>query len=155
LSGQNIPDLNSGLRVFRREIVLDNLNLLCDGFSFTSTITLIMLCSNYPVKYVPIDYYTRSGSSKIRPFHDTVNFLILIITTVLYFRPLRVFLPPALALLGGGTLWGLWQVISQQDISGAPMLLIQTGFYLLTIALLADMIAKSRPVKHVRHLRNR
>jgi hypothetical protein len=40
LSGEPIPDLNSGLRIMRRDLVLRYLDLLPDGFSFTTTITL-------------------------------------------------------------------------------------------------------------------
>ncbi|MCI5208547.1 MAG: glycosyltransferase family 2 protein, partial [Candidatus Electrothrix sp. ATG2] len=59
-----IPDLNSGLRIFRRDVILNYINLICNGFSFTTTLTLIMLCNNYKVKYIPIAYHARSGTSK-------------------------------------------------------------------------------------------
>ena len=102
-----IPDLNSGLRVFRREVVLRFLPILPNGFSFTTTITLAMLSEGYRVTFVPIDYYARQGRSKIRPVYDTLNFLQLIVRTVLYFNPLRVFLPLSLFFFGAGLVVGL------------------------------------------------
>ena len=87
LTGTKIPDLNSGLRVMKKDIVMNYVHLLPDGFSFTTTITLAMLTNNYRVEFVPIEYKIRSGKSKIRPIRDTMNFIQLIIRTVLYFDP--------------------------------------------------------------------
>ena len=86
-----IPDLNSGLRVMKKSVLEKYIQLFPNGFSFTTTITLAMICNQYSVKYVPIDYFKRSGKSKIRPIHDKLNFIQLIIRTVLYFDPLRIF----------------------------------------------------------------
>lgn len=92
LAGRRIPDLNSGLRVMRKELVQRFEHLLPDGFSFTTTITLASLSTGCLVKYVPIDYHPRIGQSKIRATH-TLDFLILILRTIVYFNPLKVFLP--------------------------------------------------------------
>jgi len=93
LSGTTIPDLNSGMRAFRRENVISYFRLLPSGFSFTTTITLIMLTNDFNVLYLPINYYERTGKSKIRPIHDTINFFSLVFRMVLFFRPLRIFVP--------------------------------------------------------------
>ena len=68
LTRTKIPDLNSGLRIMRKVCVLESLNILPDGFSFTTTISLSMLTNGRNVKYVPIDYNERKGRSKIRAF---------------------------------------------------------------------------------------
>jgi len=99
LTRTKIPDLNSGLRVMKKDFVLNHMNILPDGFSFTSTITIAALTNNNPIQYIPINYYPRKGSSKIRPIHDTLNFIQLIIRTALYFDPLRVFIPFSLFLM--------------------------------------------------------
>ncbi|MDT8324513.1 MAG: glycosyltransferase, partial [Bacteroidota bacterium] len=75
MAGTKIPDLNSGLRIFRKEVAQQFTRILPDGFSFTTTITLAMLERGYRVKYVPIDYHKRAGRSKIRPVYDTLNIL--------------------------------------------------------------------------------
>jgi glycosyltransferase involved in cell wall biosynthesis len=92
LAGQEIPDLNSGLRVVRRRLVERYEHLLPSGFSFTTTITLAALVNDELVHYHPIDYRPRLGTSKIRPFH-AFDFLMLILRTVVFFNPLKVFLP--------------------------------------------------------------
>ncbi|NQT81304.1 MAG: glycosyltransferase family 2 protein, partial [Candidatus Aminicenantes bacterium] len=93
LTETKIPDLNSGLRIMKKDVVNRFLHLLPASFSFTSTITLAMLTSGYSVKYIPIDYFKRKGKSKIKPIRDTLNFIQLIIRTILYFNPLKVFIP--------------------------------------------------------------
>lgn len=93
LSEKKIPDINSGLRAFKKEIALKYLHILPPKFSFTTTITLAFLSDNYLIKYIPINYHKRKGSSKIRPLRDTAGFIFLVIRTITYFNPLKVFLP--------------------------------------------------------------
>lgn len=85
LSGCEIPDLNSGMRVIRKSRVDEFAHLLPPGFSFTTTITLAMLSRGYPVEYVPINYYKRVGRSKIKPSH-AFRFAFLIVRTSLRLR---------------------------------------------------------------------
>lgn len=155
LTRTKIPDLNSGLRIFDKRVILDQINLICDGFSFTTTLTLIMLCESCRVRYVPIEYYTRSGRSKIRPFRDMMNFIYLIFSTVIYFRPLRVLIPVGLPVLLFGVGLAVYQAVALRNITTVTVVIIQTGFYLLTVAMLADMISKNRKRTHVRNLRDR
>jgi glycosyltransferase involved in cell wall biosynthesis len=93
LARATIPDLNSGLRVFRKESFEQFIRYLPSGFSLTTTLTLAMLSRDYVVHYVPISYHSRVGRSKISPIKDTLNILGLILRTVMYFAPLRVLLP--------------------------------------------------------------
>lgn len=154
LSRTNIPDLNSGLRIFRRDVVLEHMNLICDGFSFTSTLTLIMLCNSYRIKYLPITYHKRTGNSKIHPVKDTINFIYLICSTVMYFRPLRVFLPPGILFLFLSIAIAIYQAVTIANVTTVTLLIFQTGFFLIALALLADLVSKSRPTKPPRNIRS-
>ncbi|MFH2010749.1 MAG: glycosyltransferase family 2 protein [bacterium] len=143
LSGHRIPDLNSGFRVMRREVVNRYLGLLPSGFSFTTTITLAMLVNGFGVKYVPIEYHTRAGRSHIRPIRDTLGFFSLILRTVMYFNPLRIFLPLAvLFMLGGAAVFLLTWHYLPRPLDTTSLLLIVTGVQLGALGLLADLIAK-------------
>ena len=96
VAGRRIPDLNSGLRAFRRRDALGFLPLLPDGFSLTTHITLAALSEGMNLSYLPIDYHARTGKSKIRPVRDTLRFFAMVGRLALYFNPMRVFLPIAL-----------------------------------------------------------
>jgi glycosyltransferase involved in cell wall biosynthesis len=141
LSGSRIPDLNSGLRVFRREPVVERFNLVSNGFSFTTTVTLALLARNHPVIFVPVDYARRTGSSKIRPIRDTFNFLVLILRVSVYFEPLKVFLPVSGALAAFGLFYGFVQVVAG-DLGEAPVLLLASALNILLVGLIADMISR-------------
>ena len=146
LSQRKIPDLNSGFRVFRKDVALRFLTLYPDGFSFTTTITLAMLTNHYKVKFIPINYHRRVGKSSIKPLRDFTNFTILIIRICAYFKPLNVFVPPALLLILAGVAKGAIDYTGFLDPSAAGRLglfgivLALTGVQMLFIGLLADLI---------------
>lgn len=142
LAGVNIPDLNSGLRIMKKPEVEKYIRLLPDGFSFTSTITMAMLTNRKRVVYQPIDYFERSGKSKIRPVHDTLNFINLIVRMTLYFEPLKVFLPISLFLILAGFCLILFQAVAYQNISTISVIISLAGIQLLAIGMIADIIDK-------------
>jgi glycosyltransferase involved in cell wall biosynthesis len=98
LAGQKIPDLNSGLRLFKKEIVLKYWELFPDKFSFTSTLNMICATHGYEICFIPIEYYQRQGKSTLKAF-DFFNFLKLVAKLSLFFRPLKVFGPLSLLFL--------------------------------------------------------
>jgi glycosyltransferase involved in cell wall biosynthesis len=141
LSEQKIPDLNSGLRAFKRNIALRFFRLLPSGFSFTTTITLAMLTNDYNVLYLPADYYPRKGTSKIRPVRDTVSFFSLVVRMILSFRPLRVFVPISLVFI----LLSLGKVIYDINaydfhLATSTVVLVTLTFQLVVLGLIADLI---------------
>ncbi|MEO2145004.1 MAG: glycosyltransferase family 2 protein [bacterium] len=145
LAGVRIPDLNSGLRAFRRELVETYVGILPDGFSFTTTITLASLTNHHQVEYVTIDYAHRSGSSKIRPIQDTLRFISLIIRTVLYFNPLRVFYPLFACLsllLAASFYYDVFLVENAPNLSDKTVVLFLASVQVLTLGLVADLIDK-------------
>jgi glycosyltransferase involved in cell wall biosynthesis len=91
-TGRNIPDINSGLRIFRKDVVLAHKDSLCTGFSFTTTITLIFMLNHLYVKYVPIEYLKRKGKSKVNHFKDTLRAGQVIVEAILYYNPIKLFL---------------------------------------------------------------
>src|SRR5581483_10165500 len=93
LAQTRIPDLNCGFRALPTETALHFLNLLPNGFSFTTTLTLAMFKDGYNVAYLPITVRPRTtGKSSVR-VADGFNTLLLIIRIIALFDPLKVFLP--------------------------------------------------------------
>jgi glycosyltransferase involved in cell wall biosynthesis len=144
LAGTEIPDLNSGLRAIRRELVVRYRPILPDGFSFTTTITLASLTNDHRVDYVQIDYAKRSGRSKIRPIRDTLGFTQLIVRTVLYFNPLKVIYPVAgfvLVLLLLSIAYDVL-VVDPPNLSDKTTLLFIAMMNVLAVGLIADLFDK-------------
>ncbi|GAB4191857.1 MAG: glycosyltransferase family 2 protein [Coleofasciculaceae cyanobacterium] len=138
----SIPDLNSGLRVFRKSVVERFIKILPDTFSFTTTITIAMLTNNYIVHYEPIDYRFRVGKSKIKPIRDTLRFIQLILRTGVYFAPLRVFLPIAMVFFCGCTITLIQDIFVREDLTERTLILFLAATQTAMFALLADMIDK-------------
>jgi glycosyltransferase involved in cell wall biosynthesis len=144
LAGTPIPDLNSGLRAFRRELVMTYRPILPDGFSFTTTITLASLTNGHRVDYVTINYAHRDGKSKIRPIRDTLGFTALIIRTVLYFNPLKVFYPVTGVLMAAFALSLGHDLFLERpaNLGDKTVLLFVATVQVLSVGLLADLIEK-------------
>lgn len=144
LAGTHIPDLNSGLRAFRRELVMSYRPILPDGFSFTTTITLASLTNAHRVDYIDISYAHREGRSKIRPIRDTLGFTALIIRTVMYFNPLKVFYPAfgfLFVLLCGSLAYDLF-IEDPPNLGDKTVFLFMAAVQVLSVGLLADLVEK-------------
>lgn len=135
-----IPDLNSGLRVFRRDVAMQYFAILSDQFSFTTTITLAMLCDKYAVTYTPIDYRKRQGKSKIMPW-DAGSFAVLILRVAMLFRPLRVFLPIAAACVFYGIIKASFDLTRDPNISASAIFAFVSAMMMVLVGMLGDAVA--------------
>lgn len=146
LSNQTIPDLNSGLRAFRREVSLPYLRLLPPGFSCVTTITLAFLSNQHDIKYVPTKYAKRAGESKFHFVRDAYRYILQVLRMVMYFDPLKVMMPPALWLFAIGVVKGIVDVFRYQALyfPANTVLLIVSGIMIGSLALLADLVVRSR-----------
>lgn len=140
VANTKIPDLNSGLRVFRRDVAVQYFAILSDQFSFTTTITLAMLCDKYAVVYSPIDYRKRQGKSKIMPW-DAGSFAVLIMRVAMLFRPLRVFLPIAIACIVYGTVKAGFDLSHDPNISASAILAFVSALMMTLVGMLGDAVA--------------
>lgn len=125
-TGCRVPDINSGLRAFRKTEVLTYERDLCNGFSFTTTITLIYLLTGKFVRYIPIDYAARKGRSKVRIVQDSLRTLQYITEVIVTYNPLKLFV------LMSGFL-GLFVVLSLVGffIIGDPFFLLLGALFLI------------------------
>ena len=155
VSGTSIPDLNSGLRTFRRDCVRQYFPILSDKFSFTTTVTLALLADGYGVEYHPINYFRRLGKSKITP-RNFFDFTILVLRMAMLFQPLKIFVPLAFTCSVLGVLKAIADIatvytrVAVVDISTVqqPMLSISAvflmlgGLHILLIGMVADGVLR-------------
>jgi polyisoprenyl-phosphate glycosyltransferase len=145
LTGARIPDLNSGLRAFRREVSLPYLRLLPPGFSCVTTITVAFLANHHEVYYLPIEYSKRAGRSKFKFVTDAYRYILQVLRMTMYFNPLKVLMPVALFLLGFGVIKGIFDLAMHPFLIAINTVLIfVTGLIIGSMALLADLIVRSR-----------
>jgi glycosyltransferase involved in cell wall biosynthesis len=145
LTNQKIPDLNSGLRAFRKDVAQPYLRLLPPGFSCVTTITVAFLSNQHDVLYVPIEYAKRAGTSKFKFVRDAYLYILQVLRMVMYFNPLKALMPLALTLLGIGLGKGIYDVIAHPvRLATNTILVFLTGLIIASLALLADLIVRSR-----------
>jgi len=138
-----IDDINSGFRIFRKKTADKFMHILPNRFSFTTTITLAMISDGYRIKYVPINYFKRSGKSKIKPI-DAMGFLILIIRMITYFNPLRFFLPLALFLFCLGLTRLCYDLFWLRNLTDSTTLLFLFSLQVSLIGIVADLVVKRK-----------
>lgn len=143
LTDTKIPDLNSGLRAFRRDVGRQYLYMLPPGFSCVTTLTMAFLANGYSVKYVPIEYAKRAGRSKFHWWADTRRYLTQVIRLVLGYNPLKIFIPLGLALtlLAVGKL--IYDITTKDwRVATNTIVLLFAAFQVVAVGLLADLIGR-------------
>lgn len=143
LTETKIPDFNSGLRAFRRDVFLQYAHLFPNGFSLSTTSTICFLKQGHSVAYCPISIRERTGKSAVRP-RDALKTMMLVVRLTMLFSPLRVFFPVSVfcGLLGFALLaQGLY---IDRNISDSTVVLILFATILFFFGLLSDQIAAIR-----------
>jgi glycosyltransferase involved in cell wall biosynthesis len=140
LTGCRIPDLNTGLKAFKRDLMLQWMWVVPDGFSCVTTMTLAFLTNGYQVKYVPTTYRPRIGKSKFHPVKDTISYLATVLRMVLYFRPLKVFLPLAGLVIVAGIVKSALSFAVTGTMQESDIVVLTAGFMTCMLGLLAEVI---------------
>ena len=127
----------------RRDLVLRFLPILPNTHSWVSTITLAFLSDGLRVRWVPITYHRRIGRSTFHPIADTYNYLSLVVRSIMYFNPLRVFLPVSLGMFAIGIGKAIYDIFAYQfHFAPSTVMLVLTALQLGAIGLLADLIVR-------------
>jgi glycosyltransferase involved in cell wall biosynthesis len=143
LAKSRIPDLNSGLRIIDKTALEKYLYLLPDTFSFTTTITLAILTDMGSVHYEPIEIKERTGRSKIKPIKDSMLFFYQILTTILCFQPIRIFMPISFLFLLLGLFIGAFSYyFLEKFMDTTTIVCFITSLQFLGISLIAELIVR-------------
>lgn len=140
LTSTNIPDLNTGLKAFKKDVMKKYLWVLPDGFSCVTTMTLAFLANGYAVKYIPTSYYKRIGQSKFHPVKDSAKYMNTVIRMVMYFKPLRVFMPLSGLLFLFGIIKSAGSLIYTATLQESDIIIFMTAIMLFALGLIADLI---------------
>lgn len=145
LARRDIEDLNCGLRLFRREVLLRYLHLLPDGFSASTTSMMIFLKRRYKVTFLPVVTSKRLGKSSVRILSDGMNTIMLMTRMIALFDPLRIFMPVSGALIVFSVLYSLIEAMVQG--MGVPVLgatLFIGGLITFLMGIVCDQISALR-----------
>jgi glycosyltransferase involved in cell wall biosynthesis len=143
LTKQKIPDLNSGLRLFRTDVIKKYLHICPMGFSFSTTSMMALLSRGYNVGFVPVEVLKRTGRSTVK-LSTGFETIILILRITALFNPLRMFVPLSALSLTFGTLWGSYYVIHLKGLSTGALLAMFTGVLMFSLGIICDQISQLR-----------
>jgi glycosyltransferase involved in cell wall biosynthesis len=150
LLGRKIPDLNSGLRIFRALFIRRVLHLMPDGFSFSSTSTLAAFKMGFSVGYFPIQEKKRVGTSTVRQTRHGLLVIMLILRMVILFSPLRVFVPVSALLSLIGFCYAIYIIFTVRlMLANGALFLILTSLIIFFFGLLVDQVSAMRREKFI------
>ena len=150
LANQKIPDLNSGLRIIKRSVILKFLHLMPAGFSFSTTSTFAILKSKYSLHYIPITVEKRVGKSTVRQLKHGPQTIMLMIRLTALFEPLRIFLSASGILCVLTIVSFLKDILSGSStgIGDTSILLAVSTLLVFLFGLLCDQISSLRREHH-------
>ena len=141
----NIDDLNCGLRAVRKDIIIKYIHLFPDGFSASTTSTLVFFKRHYSIGFIPIKIKDRVGESSVSFFKDGFGTIMLMARLISLFDPLRIFLPVSLILLIVSVVYSALNAFALGK--GVPVLggvLFLTSLLAFLMGLLSDQISALR-----------
>lgn len=144
LARQRIPDLNCGFRALKRDVLMRYLHLLPDGFSASTTTTLLLLKQGHAVKFVPTIIEPRVGKSTVKPVKDGMRTMLLILRLITLLDPFRVFFPTSALLAIAGISWGIPYLASGRGLSVGALFLLVAALIIFFFGLLTDQVAAMR-----------
>ena len=147
MAEQKIPDFNSGLRCFRKDVINRYLHLLPDGFSASTTSTLLMINRGYNIGYEPVTALKRKGKSSLR-MRDGFVTLHMILRTAILFKAFRFFLALSILQILPGILYGFCVAVTRGK--GFPVLAslaVTSGVLTFFMGIIADQIVELRKEK--------
>lgn len=146
-----IPDINSGLRAFKKDVVVRYLWMIPDGFSCVTSMTMSFLSNGYFVKWIPTRYYPRIGKSKFNPIVDTYYLILSFTRIVMYFNPLRIFLPLSFMLFVIGLAKSVYdRFFAVNRLQLSDVLIILVAFLICMLGLMSDLIVSIGKSLHSR-----
>jgi glycosyltransferase involved in cell wall biosynthesis len=144
LTGRHIPDLTSGFRAAKRDVLAEFLHLLPNGFSTPTTTTLACIKAGYSVEFLPVAARKRHGVSKIRFARDGAKFFLIVVKLVTFFSPLRIFLPVSAICFAVGAAYAAWTIATQSHVTNSSVLLIVVSVVIFLMGLVSEQIAALR-----------
>jgi len=140
LTGKQIVDLTSGMRIAKRSHFLKFLYLLPNGFSYPTTSTMAFIRSGFSIDFLPINVKQRVGKSHISLFKDGFRFFLIIIKIGTLYSPLKIFLPISLAFFLTGLGYYLYTYIEFARFTNMSALLFSTATITFLIGLVSEQI---------------
>lgn len=145
LAKEPMADFNSGMRAFKKEVLIKYINLLPRRFGASTVTSFIMQEENYVGGEVSIHVRKRVGKSSVKQFRDGILTISLIFNIIILFRPKEIFGSLGILTILLGTIYGI--VCAVVEGLGIPVLsaiVIGLGIQILFLGILSSQISQLR-----------
>jgi glycosyltransferase involved in cell wall biosynthesis len=150
LAGRKIPDINSGLRAYQKDLLLKLIHLMPDGFSFSTTSTVAYYSMNFRVKYIPIKTKSRTGKSSVNQIKHGCETILLMLRLIVLFNPLKVFMPVSMTLIIMGLVYQIYIIwLTGWHVEGGAIVSLIAGIQTFLFGLMIDQISSVRREKYL------
>jgi len=140
---EDIPDINSGFRVFSKKTASKFLYLCSERFSFTTSITIAYISNKYDLIYIPIDIQKRAGGTSQVSFKIGFRTILKILELGMIFKPLRVVLPLSFVFAIFGT-FSFLHDLYYVNLTSTTIFLYSNAIIMFIFSLLAEQINNIR-----------
>jgi len=147
LVGRKFHDVNSGFRLVKRDIVTGLLSILPEKFSITTTMSILLYKEGRSIIEVPVSVKKQSRGNKLKVIRDGLSFPYMALRLSMYYDPFKVFSTPAVYLLTLGFLKLVYDFVMTRNMTDSSILILLSGIQLLVLALLGDVIVKTRTIQ--------
>lgn len=142
LFDQKLPDFNSGLRGFDRDLIRGMLHMMPNGFSFSTTSTMAFIKEGYSIGTLPIMVTERQGRpSNVKFVRDGSKTMLLLFRIIMLFNPLKIFFPMSVLITSIGVIWGVYAYMFAGRFANSATIITMLGMFLFFIGLVADQIS--------------
>jgi len=139
-----VEDLNSGMKIYRTELVKKYLKHCPDGMAFSDIITLLFIYNRHLVLETPVELNKRKHGKSTISYRTAINTVYEILNIVLMFNPIKIFLPTGLVFILAGIAWGIPIALADKGISVGASLSMSVGILIIFFGLLAEQISQIR-----------
>ena len=139
-----VKDLNSGIKIYDRDLAERYIRLCPDNMAFSDIITMVFVSRRCRVMERPVSIKPRmAGKSTISTMtaFETVREILNI---VVLFNPMRVFLPMSIVAIVLAMAWGIPIILDGRGVSTGALLSFVTGILLFGLGLLAEQLSQIR-----------
>ena len=144
LVGRKFRDVNSGFRLVKKDLVVKLLSMLPEKFSITTNLSILLYKEGCGIVEVPVSVKRQSNSNKLKLIRDGLGFPYLALRMSMYYDPFKIFSPTAFILLTLGFAKSIHDLLTMRSIADSSILIFLSGIQLLVLALLGDLITKSK-----------
>ena len=137
----HVHDINTGMKLYRRDLAMQYIDLLPNSMAYSDTVLFTFIYQRHKVVEHPITIQKRMCGQSTITTRTAFQTLYEILSIVMLFNPIRIFLPLALFSFLLGALWSIRFIILKQGIPVASGVLIISAVVCFLIGLVAQQIS--------------